>query len=117
MFEAKRTITRACRNIGLIRRPIECERNVSAVAFADDEHLMSEGSLVPNDHLTLGASEAARSLKRLVKPLLLAISHLQTLPSSTMCARRAKSPTEREIGELDQNPNQGCSRASAGSSA
>src|SRR5882762_1298201 len=41
MVDAERAITRARRNIGLILRPVERERNVSAVAFADDQHLAS----------------------------------------------------------------------------
>src|SRR5882762_7612455 len=41
MFDAERAITRARRNIGLIVRPVERERDVSAVAFADDQHLGS----------------------------------------------------------------------------
>src|SRR3984893_6902306 len=40
-FDAKRAIARRGRNLGLTLRPVERERNVVAVAFADDAHLMS----------------------------------------------------------------------------
>lgn len=46
MFGAKRAITRAGGNVGLILGPVECEGYVSAVAFSDDEHVMSVGGLV-----------------------------------------------------------------------